>query len=56
MGRKVVVVGAGIGGLSCAAYLAKAGFTVTILEKNSWTGGRIQTWKAEGFSFDMGPS
>lgn len=56
MKSNAVVIGAGIGGLSCSAYLAKAGYNVTILEKNSWTGGRIRTWYAEGFTFDMGPS
>lgn len=56
MKRNVVVVGAGIGGLSCASYLAKTGFQVTILEKNSWIGGRIQTWKSDDFTFDLGPS
>ncbi len=56
MKRKVVIIGAGIGGLSCAAYLAKAGFDVTILEKNSWAGGRINSWKSNGFTFDLGPS
>ena len=54
--KKVTVIGAGFGGLSCAGYLAKNGFEVTIIEKNNWVGGRAQVWKDKGFSFDMGPS
>lgn len=54
--KKVIVVGAGISGLSAASYLAKYGYNVTILEKNNYTGGRIRLHKEAGFSFDMGPS
>ncbi|NTU73512.1 phytoene desaturase [Candidatus Roizmanbacteria bacterium] len=54
--KSVLIIGAGIGSLSAACYLAKAGCKVTILEKNSWPGGRIQTLKKDGFTFDMGPS
>jgi len=54
--KKAIVIGAGIAGLSAASYLAKAGFKVTILEKNDSIGGRARQFKAEGFTFDMGPS
>lgn len=54
--KKVVVIGAGFSGLATACYLAKAGYTVTILEKNAWVGGRAHTVKEKGFSFDFGPS
>lgn len=54
--NKVVVVGAGFSGLSSASYLAKAGFDVTILEKNDSIGGRARAFKTHGFTFDMGPS
>lgn len=54
--KKVVIIGAGIGGLSAAAVLAKAGFHVTVVEKNEKAGGRINSFEAEGFRFDMGPS
>jgi phytoene desaturase len=53
---KIVVIGAGIGGLSAAATLAKEGHQVVVLEKNDKSGGRINYFKAEGFTFDMGPS
>lgn len=54
--KSVIVVGGGFGGLSTACYLAKAGYSVKVIEKNSWIGGRAQTWESNGFRFDMGPS
>jgi phytoene desaturase len=57
MGRKVAIIGAGISGLSAAAYAAKAGNEVHVYEKNSTPGGRARQLKTEnGYSFDMGPS
>jgi phytoene desaturase len=52
----VIIIGAGFGGLSTACYLAKAGFKVTIIEKNKLVGGRANLLKVKGFKFDMGPS
>lgn len=54
--KKVIVIGAGIAGLSAACNLAADGFQVTILEKNETPGGRARQFRAEGFTFDMGPS
>ncbi len=54
--QKVVVIGAGFSSLAAAAFLAKAGYEVTVLEKNSMSGGRAQHYTADGFTFDMGPS
>ncbi|KAI1424583.1 phytoene dehydrogenase [Xylaria sp. FL1777] len=54
--KKVVVIGAGAGGIATAARLAKAGFSVTVLEKNSFTGGRCSLITHEGHRFDQGPS
>ena len=54
--KKVVVIGAGIGGLSAAALLAQKGHRVVVVEKNDKPGGRINYFEAEGFRFDMGPS
>ncbi len=53
---KVVIIGAGFGGLSAAALLAKDGFEVTVVEKNEQPGGRASIHKDKGFTFDMGPS
>jgi 1-hydroxy-2-isopentenylcarotenoid 3,4-desaturase len=54
--KKVIVIGAGFGGLSTAAMLAKEGFSVTVLEKNKQPGGRAMVLKEKGYQFDMGPS
>ena len=52
----VLVVGGGIGGLSAAINLAIAGQSVTVLEKNAQTGGKMYQIEAEGFRWDTGPS
>jgi len=56
MGENVIIVGAGFGGMAAAGLLARKGFEVTVLEKNSQVGGRAQVWRKDGFVFDMGPS
>jgi len=56
VGKKVVVIGAGMGGLSSAAYLAKDGYDVTLLEALDHVGGRAGNWEKDGFRFDTGPS
>ncbi len=56
MGRKVIIIGSGFAGLSAAAFMAKAGWDVTVLEKQQQAGGRARMLKEQGFSFDMGPS
>ena len=56
MGKKATIFGAGISGLSAASFLAKAGWEVSILEKNPSIGGRARQFKQDGFVFDMGPS
>jgi phytoene desaturase len=52
----VAVIGSGFSGLSAAAYLAKAGYSVNVFEKNSETGGRARQSVSDGYIFDMGPS
>jgi phytoene desaturase len=54
--RKVLVAGAGIGGLATALRLAKKGYRVEIIEKNNQAGGRLNQIKKDGFTFDTGPS
>lgn len=54
--RPVVVIGSGLAGLSAACVLAARGYNVTVLEKNSWVGGKAAVLEAGGFRFDMGPT
>ena len=53
---KVVIVGAGLAGLSTALRLAGAGREVTILERESHPGGRAGILYKAGYSFDTGPT
>jgi phytoene desaturase len=55
--RNIAIIGAGISGLSAAAYAAQAGNTVHVYEKHDQPGGRARQFKTEaGYVFDMGPS
>lgn len=54
--KKVIVIGAGLGGLSAAITLAQAGYDVAVYEKNGQIGGKLNVLKAEGYTFDLGPS
>ena len=56
MGKKVAVIGSGFAGLSAACHLAKKGYNVTVIEKNTTPGGRARQLQLSGFTFDMGPS
>jgi phytoene desaturase len=53
---KVVVIGAGMGGLSAAARLGALGHQVTVLEQAGQIGGKLGLLRREGFAFDTGPS
>lgn len=50
----VVVVGAGLAGLSCALHLADAGLEVRVLEASDAVGGRVRTDVVDGFRLDRG--
>jgi len=56
MPRHALVIGTGLGGLSTALRLSKMGYRVTIVEKYSQAGGRLNELKLGGYTFDMGPS
>lgn len=54
--RRVVVIGAGLAGLSCAAALAARGTPVTVLEAQAEVGGKMRQVRAGGASVDIGPT
>lgn len=56
MNKEVYIIGSGFSSLSASCYLAKAGYKVTVLEKNDTLGGRARQYKKDGFTFDLGPS
>ncbi len=54
--QSVIVIGAGVGGLSAATHLARRGLHVTVVEKNAHAGGRCDRFSREGHHFDTGPT
>jgi len=50
-----IIIGAGIGGLTAAARLARSGLRVVVLEKSDHCGGTASTYDCDGFTFPMGP-
>ncbi|MEM9081815.1 MAG: phytoene desaturase family protein [Verrucomicrobiota bacterium] len=54
--KKVIIVGAGPGGLSAAMILANRGFDVTVLEKKDRVGGRTSCLEEQGYRIDVGPT
>lgn len=56
MGKKALIIGAGLGGLTTALRLSRRGYDVEILEKNKTAGGRLNIMQKDGFKFDLGPT
>ncbi len=54
--KKVVIIGAGIGGLATALRLKRRGCDVTVLEQADTPGGKLNEFRQTGFRFDAGPS
>ncbi|MEI6043588.1 MAG: phytoene desaturase family protein [Chloroflexota bacterium] len=54
--KKIVIIGAGMGGLATAIRLAVAGCSVEVFEKNERTGGKLNLLEKGGFRWDTGPS
>ncbi|MDO8728105.1 MAG: NAD(P)/FAD-dependent oxidoreductase [Candidatus Methanoperedens sp.] len=50
-----IIIGAGVGGLTAAAYLAQAGQSVLVIEQDSHVGGTAHVFKRNGFTFPTGP-
>ncbi len=53
-GKRVVIIGTGMGGSSVSALLAKEGARVTVLERNSYPGGKAASFEREGYIYDTG--
>ncbi|HRF25567.1 MAG TPA: FAD-dependent oxidoreductase, partial [Chitinophagaceae bacterium] len=54
--KSVIIIGSGFAGLAAASFMAKAGWKVTVIEKQTSPGGRAGQLKEAGFTFDRGPS
>ena len=54
--RRVVVVGAGFGGIAAALRARRLGFAVTVVERMPAIGGRARVFQQDGFTFDAGPT
>lgn len=54
--KKIIVIGAGLGGLSAAISLRQAGYAVEVHEKNDKIGGKLNMLRQDGYTFDLGPS
>lgn len=52
----ILIVGAGLTGLTAGFYITKQGKTVAIVEKQNRVGGQIQTFEEDGFIFEKGPN
>jgi phytoene desaturase len=55
-GRRVAIVGGGVGGLATAIRLQAGGHHVTLFERNDVVGGKLASYTRDGYTFDVGPS
>jgi phytoene desaturase len=53
---RAIIIGSGIAGLASSIRLASKGYRVLVIEANSYPGGKLTTFKQEGYRFDAGPS
>ncbi len=53
--KKIIIVGAGMSGLTAGAYILRGGHEILILEKTSECGGLVNSFRKDGFLFDTGP-
>ena len=54
--KQIVIIGAGLGGLSAAVTMASRGYDVTVIEKNQHVGGKLMPIITDGHRFDFGPN
>ena len=54
--KKVIIIGAGVGGMATAIRLKLLGYIVHVFEKNEYPGGKLTHFETNGFRFDAGPS
>lgn len=54
--NRVIVIGAGMGGMCAAARLQRMGHSVTVIEASSTFGGKCRSERIDGFTFDVGPT
>jgi len=54
--KKVAIIGSGVGGLATSIRLALKNYDVSVFEANAYFGGKLSSFKKDGFSFDAGPS
>ena len=52
--KKVIIIGSGLGGLSCGVILARHGYQVTVLEQATQVGGCLQCFSRRGGKFETG--